>query len=226
MKTLKRWTTGIFSRVDWAVSQIENQEALINSALKESREAVARAKVQMGRVRQDGNRLQQALQAEESNVMRWRSRAGQVAGTDENRALECLRRSKLAEAQRDRLVSRVQEHRQIEQQLDRDVAALENRFKELLEKRNLLRVRQSRAEALTGIQEFSSESGSEVDEIFERWEVRVTEKELATESAVMVDFLEESFAAEESDAELRSELSELLAEQKISHSGGDYNGKP
>ncbi len=213
MKTLKRWTTGIFSRVDWAVSQIENQEALINSALKESREAVAKAKVQMARVRQDGVRLEQALQTEEDSVSRWRKRAVQCGKSDEARALECLKRSKLAMAQSDRLAGRVQEHRQVEEQLAKDVAALEGRFSELLEKRNLLRVRQSRADAMTSIQACHSESGAEVDEIFERWEIRVTEKELGTEAVVSVDPLEESFSMAESEAELQDELQQLLGEQ-------------
>ena len=213
MKTIKRWTTGIFSRVDWAVSQIENQEALINSALKESREAVAKAKVQMARVRQDGVRLEKALQTEEDNVSRWQMRAVQCGKSDEARALECLKRSKLATVQRDRLAGRVQEHRQVEKQLAKDVAALEGRFAELLEKRNLLRVRQSRADAMTSIQACNSESGADVDEIFERWEIRVTEKELGTEAVVSVDPLEESFFMAESEAELQDELQQLLGEQ-------------
>ncbi len=213
MKTIKRWTTGIFSRVDWAVNQIENQEALINGVLKESREAVAKAKVHMARVQQDGARLQQALLVEEENILRWRSRATQSAKTDEQRALECLKRSKLAVAQRDRLALRVKEHRQIEERLGKDVATLEGRLTECLEKRNLLRVRQSRAEALTSIQTCHAEAGSDVDDIFDRWEIRLTEKELATEAVGSVDSFEESFVVAESDAELRSELQQLLESQ-------------
>lgn len=214
MKTFKRWTTGIFSRVDWAVSQIENQEALINSALKDSREAVAKAKVQLGRVRQDGVRLQQKLQTEEENISRWRERATQIAKTDEQRALECLKRSKKAIQQRDQFQVRVKEHGQVEQQLAKDVAGMEERLAELTEKRNLMRTRQSRAEALTNIQACSSETGTEVDDIFDRWEMRVTEKELTTESTLSADSFEESFVVEETESELREELQQLLDQEK------------
>lgn len=213
MKTIKRWTTGIFSRVDWAVSQIENQEALINSALKESREAVARAKVQMGRVRQDGNKLRRRLQTEEENVSRWRERAVKTAAIDEARALECLQRCKRAEHQRDQLRQRVAEHEQVESQLAGDVCGMEERLAELVEKRNLMRTRQSRAEALSNIQTGSIETGSDVDDIFDRWEIRVTEKELTSECGINSDPLEESFADSESEAELREELQQLLGKQ-------------
>jgi len=214
MKTLKRWTTGIFSRVDWVVSQIENQEALINSALKDSREAVAKAKVQMGRVRQDGARLRQKLQTEEENIVRWRDRATQIAKTDEQRALECLKRSKKAEQQRFQLQARVKVHNQAEQQLAREVGCMEERLAELVEKRNLMRTRQSRAEALTNIQACSSEVSTEVDDIFDRWEMRVTEKELTTACAISSDPLEESFVIEETESELREELQRLLDQQQ------------
>ncbi len=214
MKTIKRWTTGIFSRVDWAVSQIENQEALINSALKESRAAVAKAKVQMGRVRQDGNKLRQRLQDEEQAVERWRDRAVKVAKTDEPRAVECLRRCKRAEHQRDQLRHRVREHELVETQLAKDIGQMEEKLAELLEKRNLMRTRQSRAEALTNIQADCSDTSSELEEIFDRWEIRVTEKELSGECAIVCDPLEEAFVNDETEAELREELKQLTESQE------------
>ena len=214
MKTIKRWTTGIFSRVDWAVSQIENQEALINNALKESRAAVAKAKVQMGRVRQDGNKLRQRLREEEQAGERWRERAVKIAKTDESRAVECLRRCKRSEQQREQLRLRVSEHEQVEAQLAKDVGSMEEKLAELMEKRNLMRTRQSRAEAMTNIQAGCIDAGNELDEIFDRWEIRVTEKELTGDCAIVGDPLEDAFASDESEAELREELKQLIENQE------------
>ncbi len=213
MKVIKRWTSGIFSRVDWAVSQIENQEALINSTLRESREAVARAKVQLGRVQQDGKKLRQRYQDEELAVNRWRERAVQCAKADEQRAVECLRRAKGCEQQAKHLKQRVSEHNQVESQLIKDVRSMEEKLSELTEKRNLMRTRQSRAEALTNMQNSCLNTSSELDEIFDRWEVQVTEKELTGECGIDCDPLEESFAVEEDDAELREELKQLTDQQ-------------
>ncbi len=214
MKVIKRWTSGIFSRVDWAVSQIENQEALINSALRESRESVARAKVQLGRVRQDGQKLRQRLQDEEQNIVRWRERAVQCTKTDEQRAMECLRRSKQAAQLTDQFRQRVNDHDQVENQLINDVRNMEEKLTELHEKRNLMRTRQSRAEALTSIQSSCADTGGELDEIFDRWEIRVTERELTGECGISGDPLEESFISAEDDAQLREELKQLSEEQK------------
>ncbi len=213
MKLIKRWTSGIFSRVDWAVSQIENQEALINSALRESREAVARAKVQMGRVRQDGKKLRQRLQEEEQAVDRWRERAIQTAKSDEQRAMECLRRCKQAEQRTAQLRQRVKEHSQVETQLVKDVRAMEEKLAELTEKRNLMRTRQSRAEAMSNIQSSCIDTSGELDEIFDRWEVQVTERELHGECALDCDPLEEAFVCEEDEAQLRDELQRLTKQQ-------------
>ncbi len=168
MKVFKRWTSGVFSRVDWMVSQIENQEALINSALQESREAVARAKVQLGRVRQDGIKLRQRCQNEEQAVGTWRERAMQSAKADEQRAMECLRRSKGSEKLSGQLRQRVNEHEQVEAQLSKDVRSMEEKLAGLLEKRNLMRTRQSRAEALTSISGNCAAPSDELDEIFDR----------------------------------------------------------
>lgn len=213
MKVFKRWTSGVFSRVDWMVSQIENQEALINSALQESREAVARAKVQLGRVRQDGKKLRQRLQDEEQAVGKWRDRALQSAKDDEQRAMECLRRSKRSEQLTEQLQQRVNEHEQVESQLIKDVRTMEEKLAELIEKRNLMRTRQSRAEALTSIQGSCADTSGELEEIFDRWEVRVTEKELSGECTITNDSLEDSFATAEDDAQLREELKLLTGNQ-------------
>lgn len=209
MKVVKRWTSGIFSRVDWAVSQIENQEALINSALREARESVAKAKVQLGRVRQDGKKLRQRWQEEKQSAERWRDRALQSAKTDEQRAMECLRRSKWAQQTSEQMQQRGNEHDQIEMQLMKDVSNMEEKLAELVEKRNLMRTRQSRAEAATSIQSGCVDTGNELDEIFDRWEIRVTEKELSGECGLTGDPLEESFLSAEDDAQLREELKQL-----------------
>lgn len=214
MKVIKKWTSGIFSRVDWMVSQIENQEALINSALRESRESMARAKVQLGRVRQDGKKLQQRLQEEQQAAARWRERAAQTAKTDEQQAMDCLRRSKQAENLAEKFQQRLAEHNRAESQLAKDVGTMEEKLAELVEKRNLMRTRQSRAEALTSIQTDCVDAGNELEEIFDRWEIRVTEKELSGECGISHDPLEESFCKAEEDAQLREELKQLAADQQ------------
>ena len=87
---------------------------------------------------------------------------------------------------------------------------MEEQLQALLEKRNLMRTRQSRAEAVKTIQGSTESFSSDLDDIFERWETRVTEKEIAGSCCVETDSFEEDFASEEEEMLLKSELSELL----------------
>ncbi|MDH3997357.1 MAG: PspA/IM30 family protein [Desulfuromonadales bacterium] len=209
MNIIKRWTAGVTSRVDWMVSQVENQEALVNSALRDARQSAARAKVQLGRVQQDGQRLRQRLQQEEQAVTTWRERAVQTSKQDENKALECLRRSKRAEQLAAQLQQRLSDHEQVEKQLGKDVRDMEEQLQGLTEKRNLMRTRQSRAEAVKSIQGSADAVSTDLDDIFERWETRVTEKEISGACSVNIDTLEDEFVSQEEDDALRDELKKL-----------------
>ncbi len=212
MNIIKRWTAGVSSRVDWMVSQVENQEALVNSALREARQSAARAKVQLGRVQQDGNQLRQRLQNEEQSVTTWRDRAIQTKESDENKALECLRRSKRSEQLAGQLKQRLTEHVQVEQQLAKDVRTMEEQLQALAEKRNLMRTRQSRAEAVKTIQGNADRVSTDLDDIFERWETRVTEKEFAGACSIQFDTLEQDFVSQEEENALRDELKSLTGD--------------
>lgn len=214
MNIIKRWTAGVTSRVDWMVSQVENQEALVNSALRDARQSAARAKVQLGRVQQDGKQLRQRIQNEELAVTTWRDRAIQTGKNDEKKAIECLRRSKHSEQLAEQLKQRLAEHDQVERQLGKDVRNMEEQLQALSEKRNLMRTRQSRAEAVKTIQGNADMVSTDLDDIFERWETRVTEKELAGACSLQVDSLEEDFVSQEEEGALLDELKDLIGAPK------------
>ena len=203
-----RWklmTTSFVAKIDGLIAQIENHEAQVTSALRDLEQGISRSKVQLVRVERDGAALRQALTDEQEAVVRWRERAKREEA--EPRALECLRRSKRSEARVAELTAQGSEHERIEQQLRRDVQTLERRLVELRQQRNTMRTRQSRAEALQVVQGSGDADGAEIGAIFERWETRVTESEIAsgclTSSA---DSLEEELSSAEEEAALRVEL--------------------
>ncbi|MCG8592487.1 MAG: PspA/IM30 family protein [Proteobacteria bacterium] len=205
----RRWTASLVSRVDWMVTQVENHEALVDAAIRDVRRAAARAKVQLGRVRQDGQRLRERLAQEEEAVIQWRERAQRSANENETRALECLRRSKRAGRRVKELRSRQAQHDQTEKQLAQDVSAVEERLGALIEQRNLMRTRQSRADALSSVRGCHAQLVGDLDEVFDRWETRVTEAEFEGGCALENDSLEEEFLSAEEEDELRAELDEL-----------------
>jgi phage shock protein A len=195
------------------VSQIENHDALVSSALRQVRESTARARVQLVRVRRDGELLAGRASKAEADVSAWRERARSEAGRDEARALECLRRARRCQEQAEALRRRRAEHERAEQRLAADVARALERVQELREQRNLLRTRQSRAEALDAIAAQNRALGVDLEDTLDRWDTRVTALEIECEIGPddADDSFEESFVSSEEREDLRRELRELVA---------------
>jgi phage shock protein A len=206
-----RWkvmTQSFVAKIDGFIAQVENHEAQVTSALRELEQGVSRSKVQLVRVERDGVTIAQALAEEREALERWRERAKREEV--EERALECLRRAKRSAARIGELDTQQGEHERVERQLRRDVQTLERRLVELRQQRNTMRTRQSRAEALEIVQHSSDPNGTEIGAIFERWETRVTESEIAGGClATSGDALEAEFSSVEEEAALRVELRAL-----------------
>jgi len=217
MSRFKQWSTVFLSRVDSVVSRLENHEALVDSAINEVRHSLAKAKVQLGRVRHDRQSLRQRHEQALNAVHSWTERATSIAAEDEQRALECLRRKHGSAREATGLESRLAEQVQVEERLVADIAAVEERLIRLLHQRNLLRTRESTAAAKGAMASATSPFGEDVGEVLERWEMQVVEAELGngyagTDSSLGTatsDGFGDSFAAEEEQRALREELREL-----------------
>ena len=209
MNVFKRWTSGIVSRVDAMVAKIENHEALINSAIAEFQKNVGRAQVALQSVRRDGDAMKARLEEEERARDDWKRRALD-AGNDDEKAVECLRRSKRARENADALRHRLSAHIQTETALAADLTRLRDGLTELKEQRNLMRTRQSRARAMVAIQDGQGRMRGDIEEILERWEIHVAEHEIEGGCfADPSDPLKEAFEAEEERAALLAELDAL-----------------
>ena len=57
MSLIKRMSTSITASVGRAVSKVENHDAIINAALRDTQQAAARSRVRLERVRKDGHAL-------------------------------------------------------------------------------------------------------------------------------------------------------------------------
>jgi phage shock protein A len=211
MAHIKRWTHGFVASIDSMIVQVENHEALVTSALRELEHGVARSKVQLMRVERDGKAIKQALEEEREAATRWRERAQREQ--DQARALECLRRYKRSQARVSELGAAQTEHQRVEAQLKRDVQTLERRLVELRQQRNTMRTRQSRADAFGVVQGQGDTERGEIGEIFERWETRVAESEVASGCLVAgVDSFDDEFLDAEEEAALKLELRALQEE--------------
>lgn len=206
MNRIRRWSMSITSWVDGMLAQIENHEAAVNGAISRVRQSTARARVQLRRVERDQRVLRETLAHEQRAAELWRDRASRTG--DESSALECLRRYKTAERRLASLRERLDEHERAHKELTEGVGVLSQRLGELTERKNLMRTRQSRAEAAHGMVCAGAPMG-DLEDVFERWESRVGEIEIASECAEPIDAFEREFYTAEEEAALLIELAEL-----------------
>jgi phage shock protein A len=210
MSLIRRISTSITSSVDRAVSKVENHDAIINAALRDTQQAAARSRVRLERVRKDGH----SLKTRHSNLLlaisRWTERARSIGATDETKALECLRRRKDCEMQLQTLELSIEKHEELESRIAEQVKKIEVRIGEVAQQRNMMRSRQSVAEAMRTINNIEGVSYGEIEDTFDRWEINLGETEILMGAHTAADPLDSAFLAEEDTAELRAELSVLL----------------
>ena len=194
MNRMQRWKISVTGWVDGVLAQIENHEATVSSAIGRVRQAAARARVQLKRVERDQRQLRQSLLEEEAAVGAW------------------LRRHKASARRVQALQGRLEEHERSHKELSEGIRMLNERLGELNERRNLMRTRQSRAEAAHGMVHANRPMG-DLEDVFERWEARVGEIEIASECEQPFDSFEAELVGAEEDAALLAELEELRREE-------------
>lgn len=151
--------------------------------------------------------MRERLEDSRRGATRWRERA--LSCDDEDKALECLRRSRQASAQAKGLEETSRRHNEAEQRLGRDIERVRARIEQLQQKRHLLRSREATAQAASGIQRLDDTLGLGLDDTFERWEARVMEAEFAAGTVCDKDSLQSEFVTTEERASLKAELEAL-----------------
>ncbi len=214
MSLIRRISATLTSSVDRAVSKVENHDAIVNAALRDTQQAAARSRVRLERVRKDGRALKTRHQSLKDAHSRWTERARSIGSSDEAKALECLRRRQDCEAQIRNLAESIEKHEELESRIAEQVKKIEARISEVSHQRNMMRSRQSVAEAMRTIHNIEGVSYGEVEETFDRWEINLGETEILMGAGASVDRLDSEFLAEEDTEALRAELHLLLNSEK------------
>lgn len=209
MNSFKRWFLQFGSRVDTLASRVENHDALMVRTISDMQRSAAKACVHLERVKRDGARLNQERQKARQAAAQWKEQALKFRDQDENKAIECLRRHKAAQTRAEELDLRFAEHSDKQKQLQQDVGKLNERLAELKEKRNLMRTREARAEATAAVVACDSGYGRDFDDLLERWEITVTEKECRAGFCDPVDEFERTILEGVELDDLKSELALL-----------------
>lgn len=212
MSVLKRLTTSIYARVDRMVNSIENHDAMVEAAIRETRGRVAGGKARLERVRRDGEALRAKIDQLRDAEAKWTQRAKAAAPDDEANALECLRRRARAQEQRTQLEREVASHAEMLSSLESSVRAAEESLQRQINRYHLMRGRESAADAREAVEQLCGvRVGSDLDGLFERWETRILESELTVGDCPRdgADSFERRFEQAENDEALRAELRAL-----------------
>lgn len=207
MKTFKRWTTCIASGFESVINQVENHESVVTNSIRDLQEAAARAKVKVNRLKRDLANMRSKSAELELNRDLWNQRALKLRDSDKPKALECLRRRKRVEAELERLQAEIPQHATLADQIEADVSKLEGRIEELKRKKRAFSSRSCRAKALEISGSIDDLNGSDLEDTFERWEIKLAESEICAH--VATDSLETQLQREEETAELEAELDAL-----------------
>jgi phage shock protein A len=213
MSIIKRLSATLVSNIDRVVGEIENNDAVIQATLTELRKKVAAAKVRLAQVHRQEVNLNRQIEKRRADEQLWGERAIEAASTDEARALECVRRRQACRQQAQRLEQGQQHYQLTAEKLARGVAEGEERLAEMGQKHTLMRARQSTAEALSAANQAGDDFLQQMEDGFDRWEVKILQEEMAVDSDDMLDPLDREFSNSENDQALRDELAALMAKE-------------
>ena len=197
MNLFTRLSATLTGKLESAVSHIENHDAVVEVALKDTRSAVAKARVRLEQVRRDGKSMHMRREMLIEKEAQWTKRAQEVAAEDEHKAIECLARRNQCREQIAQIKQALVRHGQLEQTVSANVARMEERLREMSQQQTLMRSRQSTADAMRIINKIEDASSGGIDATFDRWEMLITETEYANGNLPDVDALDLSFVKEE-----------------------------
>ena len=208
MHTFKRLFATLTAGFDSFIDQVENHEAVAEAVVADVRRQAARLKVQINRLDTHIRRLNEQRQQALDEAEQWRERALRVAEDDDRRGLYCARQYRDAETRAGQLASQISEHTGLRDNVQRELAAVEDKLNELQMRKTLLSSRSAHAQSskvAAGVA-FAEE---DAEGVFERWETQIAQNEYLTavHAPGPVDPLRTEFEEEERDASLREQLS-------------------
>lgn len=213
MSLLKRISVSFRSQLDSAVSRIENHDAIIDAALQESRDAIARLKLQQSRINRKLQAIDSQTESRRNDEQSWVRRAKTLAERDEAQAIACLERRDRCSEEIEQLKQQHDHYSEMAFRLSKDLSKLEQKL--ILDEQRLqsFRGRDLTAKAEHTIRDVICSDATDLDQTFDRWELAITRKEMQQQGVdstmESADSFEQRFQREERLAGHRAELKSL-----------------
>lgn len=215
MNLFKRLFVSVNSTVSNMVDQLENHEAIANSMIEEVAEAVAKVKVQYGQMCRKCKSLENHLEKVEKDITLWKERIRKIQTTDKEKALRCTKKLKELLEEKAQVEKELDQKNAMKTQIGNDLKRIEQKYKELQSKKEVMVSRQACAEVSKTVADSDTSMSKDIDQLFNRWDVKVTKHELIGGDCVHeVDELAEEFRSEEEDIELQELLHNVVNEER------------
>lgn len=210
MSRMKRTLSALFYKVDQVVGEIENHDAVITQAIAEQQKMLAKARIEYRRLQSQRTKAEDDILALREKTKTWKDRALGV-GEDEDTAVACVAQMERLEAQVEQRQRMVAEFQQAQVRMNEDIQRAEAQLRDLKQKHQLLRARQTTADALGSLGDLGQTRGHDLQDSFDRWEVRISQHEVLTDVELGIDdeALDRQFRKEEDRAKLKSRLQDL-----------------
>jgi phage shock protein A len=208
MRVFHRLQQTLSLHVEALLDQVENQEAVVLATIREVERGGTRVRIHRKACDRRIEELEKCIEKQRADAELWRDRARRLK-LDREKALECLRRFRAAEAQGSEAKEQLKKQQQLLESLREDERVIEDKLAELGRRRAQLSSREARTDAQAGLADLG-----DIDDVFDRWEARIEEREVATEArASAKDGFARSLSEEEERAALADDLERLLAEE-------------
>ena len=211
MYSLKRLFITVKTQLDGMVDDFENHEAVAGVAIKDLEDWRSQTRIHQHRLQQMMAEFESQLAAFANEAATWSARAVKVRETDEQKALECVKRMVRVQQQSKLIAAQLQTTQQQHAKLETDLAAIQNQLHTLSTQKAVFAARQNRIQLQSGLNNGRENPVEQARKIFNRWEEAITGAELTSPEPVNTDPFADSFAQEEDALELRMLLDELTA---------------
>jgi phage shock protein A len=224
MRLFKRISSTVLASVDKVISEVENHDAVVESMLRDLKQASAESKVRLNRVKHDGDKMKKELITLTETDQVWTERASKLAKLEtpvsQEKALACLERRRLCREQILLIEERLVQHAVIQKQLEDQLRTIGNRQSEISNKRHLLQSQQAVSEANRVVAAVNGSGSIDVDAAFDRWEISIAKSDVGTMNVSSNnDIPFDDFDLELADSEVNESLLSELAELKSMASG-------
>lgn len=211
MNSLKRLFISVKTQIDGLVDDFENHEAVAGVAIKDLEDWRSQTRIHQHRLQKMITEFDSQLSELATEAATWSARAVKVRETDEQKALECVKRMVRAQQQSKLIAGQLQATQQQYTKLETDLTNIQNQLHTLSTQKAVFAARQNRIQLQTGLKSGRDNPVEQAQKIFNRWEEAITGAELTSSEPINIDPFADGFAQEENALELKMLLDELTA---------------